>query len=89
MKTYLFIAFLSCGITGGKAQNSGRMENQQADSLAVAHALENYYIKGIYLGDLSLLSQIFNPGTLLFGDIQGVPYAKTLDQYLLNRFACQ
>ena len=40
------------------------------------------YFKGIYEGDVDALSQIFNTGTLLFGDVKGQPYAKTLDQYL-------
>lgn len=58
------------------------MKNDQQDSLAIAHALENYYFKGIYEGDLKALENILNPGTLLFGDVKGQPYAKTLDQYL-------
>jgi len=40
------------------------------------------YFKGIYEGDVKTLGQIFHPGTLLFGDVKGQPYAKTLDQYL-------
>jgi hypothetical protein len=44
--------------------------------------LENNYIKGLYEGDLNLLKQIFYPGTLLFGDVKGEPYFKTLGQYL-------
>ena len=57
------------------------METTQ-DSLAITRALENYYFKGIYEGDINTLGNIFNPGTLLFGDVKGQPYAKTLDQYL-------
>jgi len=57
------------------------METTQ-DSLAISQALENYYFKGIYEGDINVLGHIFNPGTLLFGDVKGQPYAKTLDQYL-------
>ena len=57
------------------------METTQ-DSLAITQALENYYFKGIYEGDVSALGNILNPGTLLFGDVKGQPYAKTLDQYL-------
>ena len=52
------------------------------DSLAISQALEDYYFKGIYEGDINALGNILNPGTLLFGDIKGEPYAKTLDQYL-------
>lgn len=52
------------------------------ESLAIAQALEDYYFRGIYQGDIKALENIFNPGTLLFGDVKGQPYAKTLDQYL-------
>lgn len=58
------------------------MENNLKDSLAITQALENYYFKGIYEGDLNALRNILNPGTLLFGDVKDKPYAKTLDQYL-------
>ncbi len=58
------------------------MENSKADSLAISQELEDYYFKGIYEGDISVLGSIFNAGTLLFGDVKGQPYAKTLDQYL-------
>jgi len=58
------------------------METQQTASLAISQALEDYYFKGIYEGDLKALNSIFQPGILLFGDVKGVPYAKTLDQYL-------
>ena len=58
------------------------METNQQDSLAITQVLENYYFKGIYEGDISTLRKIYNPGTLLFGDVKGQPYAKTLDHYL-------
>ena len=58
------------------------MENNLQDSLAISHALNNYYFNGIYEGDLNALQNIFNPGTLLFGDVKGKPYSKTLDEYL-------
>jgi len=51
------------------------------DSLAISQALEDYYFKGIYEGDTNTLSNILNQGTLLFGDVKGQPYAKTLEQY--------
>ena len=57
------------------------METTQADSAAISQALEDYYLKGIYEGDLATLNQIYYPGTLLFGDVKGQPYFKTLDQY--------
>jgi len=58
------------------------MEMLQKDPTTISNALENLYFKGIYEGDVDALSQIFNTGTLLFGDVKGDPYAKTLDQYL-------
>lgn len=58
------------------------MENNRQDSLAITGVLEDHYFKGIYEGDVDMLREIFNPGTLLFGDVKGQPYAKTLDQYL-------
>jgi hypothetical protein len=82
MKTLLLTAFLSCTLMVLKAQNSNKMENTQQDSLAITQALENYYFKGIYEGNITTLGNILNPGTLLFGDVKGQPYAKTLDQYL-------
>jgi hypothetical protein len=81
MKTLLLTAFLSCTLLVLKAQNLKKMETTQ-DSLAITQALENYYFKGIYEGDINILGNILNPGTLLFGDVKGQPYAKTLDQYL-------
>ena len=65
-----------------KAQTLKKMETQQADSSAIVQALDSYYFNGIYEGDVNTLAKIFNPGTLLFGDVKGQPYAKTLDQYL-------
>ncbi len=81
MKTLLFTAFLSCTLLVLKAQNLKKMETTQ-DSTAIAQTLEDYYFKGIYEGNINTLSHILNPGTLLFGDVKGQPYAKTLDQYL-------
>lgn len=57
------------------------MENAKEDSLAIAQILDNYF-KGIYEGDIVLLGSAFHSGTLLFGDVNGQPYAKTLEQYL-------
>ena len=66
---------------GIKAQNTNKMENQ-IEIQAITEAIENYYFKGIYEGDEILLGSIFQPGTLLFGDIKGQPYFKTVDLYL-------
>jgi len=58
------------------------METQQTDATAIAQTLEDYYFKGIYEGDINILRKIYHPGTLLFGDVKGLPYAKVLDEYL-------
>src|SRR4051812_6305462 len=58
------------------------METQKTDAIAISQALEDYYFKGIYTGDVSILNNIYHPGTLLFGDVKGQPYAKTLPEYL-------
>ena len=65
-----------------QSTNHFKIETIQNDSTAISNALENYYFEGIYEGDLHALGQIFNAGTLLFGDVKGQPYAKTLDEYL-------
>lgn len=58
------------------------MKMKTQDSFAITQALENDYFKGIYEGDVNVLGKIFYPGALLFGDVKGQPYAKTLEQYL-------
>lgn len=70
-----------CFWQGIKAQSNIEMENQ-AETKAIAEVIENYYFKGIYEGDIRLLGKIFHPGTLLFGDVKGQPYFKTIDLYL-------
>lgn len=70
-----------CILQGIKAQNNTKMENQ-ANVSAITDAIENYYFKGIYEGDEIRLGSIFYPGTLVFGDVQGQPYFKTVDLYL-------
>ena len=74
------MAFLSGAISVLKAQNSKNMETTQ-DSITITQGLEDYYFKGIYEGNIDMLRKIYYPGALLFGDIKGQPYAKTLDQY--------
>lgn len=80
----ILIAFMLCNLQGIKAQNSIKMKTSKEDKTTIVKGLENYYFKGIYEGNVSLLKQIFNEGTLLYGDIKGEPYTKTLDQYLNN-----
>ena len=57
------------------------MEDAKQDSIAISRVLESYF-KGIYTGDTDLLKTVYYSGTLLFGDVKGQPYAKTLEQYL-------
>jgi hypothetical protein len=57
------------------------MEHYKDDSSAIIKTLHDYF-KGIYEGDTALLGSTFQPGILLFGDIKGQPYYKTLAQYL-------
>ncbi len=82
IKIVLLTALLSCWGWGIEAQNMTKMESQQKDSTAIAQTLETTYFQSIYTGDVNALSQIYHPGTLLFGDVKGQPYAKTLAQYL-------
>lgn len=58
------------------------MTTHQTDETSIAQALEEYYFIGSYEGDLNKLKRIFHPGTLLFGDVKGQPYAKTLGEWL-------
>ncbi|HEY4290902.1 MAG TPA: nuclear transport factor 2 family protein [Puia sp.] len=58
------------------------MQTTRQDSSSIAQALETIYYKGIYEGNVDVLKNIFHPGTLLFGDVKGQPYAKSLEQYL-------
>ncbi|PIF29727.1 putative lumazine-binding protein [Flavobacterium sp. 9] len=73
---------MSCLTAGLKAQNKIKMENQQVEIKAITEVVENYYFKGIYEGDEMLLGSIFHPGSLLFGDVKGQAYFKTVDLYL-------
>ncbi len=82
MKKILITAFLLCILPGIKGQSIKKMENNKQDENAIKEVLEKYYFKGIYEGDLNLLNQIYYKGTLLFGDVKGQPYFKTLEQYL-------
>ena len=82
MRSLLLTAFLFGMLPGLKAQHSKKMKNTKQDVVAITGILEDYYFKGIYEGNLELLNQVYYTGTLLFGDVKGQPYAKTLDQYL-------
>ena len=82
MRILLLTAFLFCMLPDLKAQHSKKMKNNKQDVAAITGMLEDYYFKGIYEGNLDMLNQVYYAGTLLFGDVKGQPYAKTLDEYL-------
>lgn len=82
MKTLLLTALLFYHLPVLKAQSLIKMETQKTDSIAISQTLEDYYFKGIYEGNINTLGNIYYPGTLLFGDVKGQPYAKTLAEYL-------
>jgi hypothetical protein len=82
MRILLLTAFLFCILPGLKAQHNKKMKNNKQDVAVITSILEDYYFKGIYEGNLDRLNEVYYPGTLLFGDVKGQPYAKTLDQYL-------
>jgi len=73
---------LTAAAQAPSAKNSNNMKNYSADSAAIAGVLNNAYFKGIYAGDVRLLGSTFHDNALLFGDVKGQPYYKTLAQYL-------
>lgn len=81
MKALILTALLSCVLWDSKAQNKTTMDSQK-ESLEITRILENEYFTGIYTGNVEQLRKVYHPGTLLFGDVKGEPYAKTLDLYL-------
>lgn len=58
------------------------MKTQQTDSEVISQLLEEYYFEGTFAGDVNKLNELYNPTALLFGDVKGQPYAKTVGQYL-------
>ena len=58
------------------------MKSSNEDSKEISQVLEDYYFKGIYEGNVETLKKVLYPGTLLYGDVKGQPYAKTLEVYL-------
>lgn len=81
MKLLLFLALMCQALPGLKAQKANDMENNPQDVAAIRYAIEHFYFDGIYTGDIDLLRNVYYPGTLLFGDVKGEPYFKTLDEY--------
>ena len=80
----LFLLFTLSDATARQSnKNVAQMKNDYTkDSLEIANILTDAYFKGIYEGDIQLLGSVYYSGTLLFGDVTGKPYFKTLAQYL-------
>ncbi|TSJ40088.1 nuclear transport factor 2 family protein [Fluviicola chungangensis] len=74
------IALMLCIRQGISAQILKIMET--TNNTAAVVTVINRYFKGIETGDTVLLGQTFHSDALLFGDINGVPYAKTRNEYL-------
>jgi len=47
----------------------------------ISDVIKNYF-DGIFEGDVTLLRQVFHPRALLFGNVDGQPYEKNLEEYL-------
>jgi len=80
--TCTFFTMLTGAAQQPSAQNLEKMKNYSTDSAAIAGVLNNTYFKAIYEGDVTLLKTAYYENTLLFGDVKGQPYFKTLAQYL-------
>jgi len=78
----LLTALLASSMLVAGAQNINTMKNDETDSLAIRRVLEDSYFNGIYEGDVDMLKSIYLPGSLVVGDIKGVPYFKTIAEYL-------
>ncbi|MDJ1479867.1 nuclear transport factor 2 family protein [Cytophagaceae bacterium YF14B1] len=57
------------------------MITSHTETAVITETLENYF-RSICEGDVNTLAKYFHKGTLLWGDVKGQPYARTLDQYL-------
>ena len=79
---FSFVITLTAAAQVTPAQNAKKMNNYNTDSTAIAGVLTNAYFKGIYEGDVVLLGSTFYDNALLFGDVKGQHYFKTLAQYL-------
>src|ERR1700710_1957625 len=77
-----FFIMLTAAIRPQSDKHNIYMKNFNEDSTEIARILNDSYFKGIYTGDINMLSTVYYSGTLLFGDAGGKPYFKTLAQYL-------
>lgn len=48
---------------------------------AIQNLIDNYF-EGIYYGKIDKLESVFHEKSLLFGDIKGQPYLKSVAEYL-------
>jgi hypothetical protein len=81
--SYLFLLFPLSSVASQQLNKEAmQMKNYTGDSLAIVNILTDAYFKGIYEGDIRLLGTVYYSGTLLFGDVTGKPYFKSLAQYL-------
>lgn len=78
LMTIAWMLFTGQGI---HAQNLNIMETKTNHQEAITAVIHQYF-KGIETGDTTLLGQTFHKDALLFGDINGTPYAKTRNEYL-------
>ncbi len=76
------VCIFSTALLTTGAQNAYKMKTQQQRYSRHYPRAGRLLLQGIYAGDTTLLRRVMHPGTLLFADIKGAPYAKTLDQYL-------
>ncbi len=57
------------------------MEDSREGVVLINQLLDTYF-QGIYEGSSKMLSTVYHPCTLLFGDVKGQPFTKTLVLYL-------
>lgn len=82
MKILLISAWLFSFPMNGHAQKTSVMNTNPIEAQEIRNVIENYYFKGIYEGNTELLRKVFYNDALLFGDIKGIPYFNTADEYL-------
>jgi hypothetical protein len=82
MKILLIFAWLFSFPMNGHAQKTSVMNNNHTEAQEIRNVIENYYFKGIYEGNTELLRKAFYKDALLLGDMKGIPYFKTADEYI-------
>lgn len=82
MKIILITVLMFFGSENINAQKPKAMNTTEQNKQEITRVLEELYLQGIYKGDTVLLHEAFHPDALLFGDINGTPYAKTARAYI-------